>query len=241
MSIFGKKNTGFTEKQKQEICDIVSLNIEANMNKMSQENQQTNNSYLMEVVKIRDIVDGIRANLKAVNEIRWSLNTILKAISPIIDKESVNAKKELDEIQKRYSESQKKLSDQEKANMLDRLFADVYTEAKSAKYHTFFDSEDDTAYNNLLTKYKVPKGLGSAKPGEQLGHLLAKKVIDYLKNPEAETENGPSPLTVTKEEDRISITEPNDAVKGKKQSKPNRKKAKNGSKPRKNRGKQKAG
>lgn len=227
MSIFSrkKKDVGFTDTQKEELgcllADILSTHLDPNLLKAQ-------NDTLIEILSTRKRLDNIEDSIDMLDR---KLTYIREVIQPIIDGEAVEAKKRIDKVQREFADSQKKLSDKEKDIIFERIFANVYNEAKSAGYHELLDKDDDEIYNGMLKKHNVKPR--SEIVGEQIGHEMSKMIMDHIQKETAKDK--------AEEQAAKGAENKPDEKKDAKKEKSSGKKAKNGSKPRKNRGKQKAG
>ena len=218
MSIFNKnKSRPFDNDQCNQLHTIVSMENSVAREKISSDMRDVSVSLSLKIDLLRNEILSIASQI---SDIKTSLKGIRYIIDPVLQENSLKVTDRLAERQNTFEKTRKALSDHEKAAICDRLFAEVYQEAKTRRYHTFTDEEEDLAYENLLDKYGVQKN--SNRPGAELDVDCSRKVETPVKVPGADT--------LVKDDKKENVAE-----KQKKAKTKTKKGDKNGKKPGRNR------
>lgn len=155
MSIFRKtKSRPFDNDQCNQLHTIVSMENSVAQEKISSDVRGIGDIFSLRLDVVRTDIAEIRS---MISDIKTSLAGIRAIIDPVLQENSLKVADKIAERQNLFEKTQKALSEHEKAVLCDRLFAEVYQEAKTRRYHTFTDREEDLAYENLLDKYGVQK------------------------------------------------------------------------------------
>ncbi len=191
MSIFGKtKSRPFDNDQCNQLHTIVSMENSVAQEKISSDIRNASDSISLRIDSLRNDISSIKSQI---SDIKMSLKGIRDIIDPVLQENSLKANDRLVERQNAFEKTRKLFSDREKAAICDRLFAEVYQEAKTRGYHTFMDKGEDLVYENLLDKYGVQKN--SDRPGTELDIDYSKKVEAPVKVPGTDTKAKAKPKT----------------------------------------------
>ena len=155
MSIFRKtKSRPFDNDQCNQLHTIVSMENSVAQEKISSDIRNASDSISLRIDSLRNDILSIKSQI---SDIKMSLKGIRDIIDPVLQENSLKVADRLAERQNTFEKTRKMLSDHDKAVLCDRLFAEVYQEAKTRNYHTFADRDEDLVYENLLDKYGVEK------------------------------------------------------------------------------------
>lgn len=155
MSIFRKtKSRPFDNDQCNQLHTIVSTENSVAQEKISSDIRDASDSISLRIDSLRNDILSIKSQI---SDIKMSLKGIRDIIDPVLQENSLKVADRLAERQNTFEKTRKMLSDHDKAVLCDRLFAEVYQEAKTRNYHMFADRDEDLVYENLLDKYGVEK------------------------------------------------------------------------------------